>query len=217
MKIALIGTTGFVGKHVLTELVNRGHQVTAICRHPATLDIVSSLIKPVQGDVSDADTVAKLVEGHDAVISAFNAGWTNPNLYNDFMAGSEAIEKGIKQTSVKRLLVVGGAGSLEIAPGLALIDTPTFPEAYKPGASAARDYLNLLKQNTQLDWTFLSPAIEMGPHNSGKRTGRYRTGLNNPVFDEQHKSRISVEDLAVAIVDEIERPQFIKQRFTVGY
>jgi putative NADH-flavin reductase len=217
MKIALIGTTGFVGKHVLTELVNRGHQVTAICRNPAQLDIVSSLITPIQGDVTDAATVAKIVEGHDAVISAFNAGWSNPNLYNDFMAGSQAIEKGIKATAVKRLLVVGGAGSLEVAPGVELIDTPAFPEAYKAGASAARDYLQLLKQDTQLDWTFLSPAIEMGPHNSGKRTGHYRTGLNNPVFDEQQRSRISVEDLAVAIVDEIEHPQFIQQRFTVAY
>lgn len=217
MKIALIGATGFVGSHILTELTSRGHQVTAIARDISKIDGSNALTTAVEGNVSDASEVAQIVANHDAVVSAFNAGWTNPNLYNDFLAGSEAIQKGVKKAGVKRLLVVGGAGSLEIQPGLQLVDTPDFPEAYKPGAAAARDYLNILKKETELDWTFLSPAIEMNAGYKGSRTGKYRVNLDNPVFDQNNRSIISVEDLAVAIVDEIEKPAHIHQRFTVGY
>jgi hypothetical protein len=115
---------------------------------------------------------------------------------------------------VSRLLVVGGAGSLEITPGVQLVDTPAFPEVWKPGAQAARDYLNILKQEKILEWTFLSPAILLEP---GERTGKYRIGKDNPVFDEKHESRISVEDLAVALLDAFEKHLFIKERFTVAY
>jgi putative NADH-flavin reductase len=131
--------------------------------------------------------------------------------------GSESIRKAVAKSGVKRLLVVGGAGSLEIAPGVQLIDTPDFPAEYKPGASAARDFLYMIRQDTDLDWTFLSPAIEMHPGTSGERKGSYRTGLDNPVFNEKGRSIISAEDLAVAIVDEIEEPRFIGRRFTVAY
>ncbi len=151
------------------------------------------------------------------MLSAYNAGWNNPNLYHDFLAGSGAIQSAVKKAGVRRLLVVGGAGSLEVAPGVQLVDTPGFPAAYKPGASAARDYLDLLRQETGLDWTYLSPAILMHPGTSGTRTGQYRIGRDLPVFNAQGESRIGVEDLAVALLDEAERNQFIRQRFTVGY
>jgi len=217
MKIALIGATGFVGTHVLKELVSRGHQVTAIARNTDKIDVSNELVTAQAADVMNADEVAAAVKGHDAVISTFNAGWTNPNIYNDFIAGAKAIQAGVKQAGVKRFLTVGGAGSLEIKPGLQLVDTPTFPEAYKAGATAARDYLNFLKTETDLDWTFLSPAIEMSPAHPGERTGKYRTALDTPVFDEHHHSRLSVDDTAVAIVDEIEQGNFIRKRFTAAY
>lgn len=217
MKIALIGASGFVGSQILKELVGRGHHVTAIARHPEKIEGTDPLIVVKKGDILNEQEVSDLVEGHDAVISAYNPGWTNPNIFSEFLAGAKSIQAGVKKSGVKRLLTIGGAGSLEVSPGVQLIDTPDFPAAYKDGAEAARQYLNILKDETELDWTFLSPAIEMHPGTSGKRKGTYRTGLNNPVFDENNRSIISAEDLAVAIADEIENPQFIKKRFTVAY
>ena len=217
MKIALIGATGFVGAHVLSELTDRGHHVTAIARDITKIDTSNELVDAVVADVSNEENLIEVVKDHDAVVSAYNAGWTNPDLYNEFLKVSQIIQSGVTKAGVKRLLVVGGAGSLEVAPGIQLIDTPQFPEAYKAGAGAARDYLNILKKDTVLDWTFLSPAIEMHPGTSGHKKGSYRTELNNPVFDDKGKSVIAVEDLAVAVADELESPQFIKQRFTVGY
>jgi len=217
MKVALIGASGFVGSQVLKELVDRGHQVTSITRNPDKVVSAHSLVTSVKGDVLNSDEVANLVAGHDAVISAYNPGWTNPDLRNEFLKGAQSIQAGVRQSGVKRLLVVGGAGSLEVAPGVQLVDTPQFPEEYKAGAGAARDYLNILKNETELDWTFLSPAIEMHQGTSGVKKGSYKTGLDNPVFDERGRSILSVEDLALAIVDEIEQPKFVRKRFTVGY
>jgi len=213
MKVALIGATGFVGTAVLKELLQRGHHVTAIARDITKIENNDN-VTAVKADIYNQAEVTEAVKGLDAVVSAFNSGWTNPNIYDDFLKGSDSVQSGTKAAGIKRYLVVGGAGSLYIAPGVQLIDTPEFPEAYKAGASAAKDYLNQLKNETELDWTFLSPAIELTP---GTRTGTFRTNLENPVFDAENRSRISVEDLAVAIVDEIEEPKHIKQRFTVGY
>jgi putative NADH-flavin reductase len=217
MKIALIGATGNVGKTILNEALQRGHEVTAIARNPEKLDISNDKLTVKAADVFDVDHLADILAGHDAVISAYNSGWTNPNIYADFIAGSEAIQKAVKQAGVKRLLVIGGAGSLEIAPGVQLVDSPDFPAAYKPGATAARDYLNILKKEEELDWTFLSPAINMHPDAHGKRTGKFRLGTDQPVFNEKGENFILIEDLAVAIIDELENNQFIKRRFTVGY
>ena len=217
MKIALIGATGNVGKTILNEALLRGHEVTAIARNPEKLDITNDKLTAKAADVFDVDHLAGTLAGHDAVVSAYNSGWTNPNIYADFIAGSEAIQKAVKQAGVKRLLVVGGAGSLEIAPGVQLVDSPDFPAAYKPGASAARDYLNILKKEEELDWTFLSPAINMHPDAHGTRTGKFRLGTDQPVFNEKGENFILIEDLAVAIIDELENNQFIKRRFTVGY
>lgn len=214
MKLAIIGASGFVGTPLLAEALQRGHTVTAIVRHPEKITTTHPNLTVVQGDASDASAVAQLVAGHDAVVNAFNAGWGNPNLYDDFLKGCEAIEAGTEKSGVKRLLVVGGAGSLEIAPGVQLVDTPEFPAEWKAGALSARDYLTILRQNTTLDWTFLSPAIMLVP---GDRTGTYQTGTEQPVFNEKGESTITVADMAIAIVDELEKPQFIQKRFTVGY
>jgi putative NADH-flavin reductase len=212
MKLALIGATGFVGKAVLNEALQRGYDVTAIARQPKA-DVESPQLTLKTADVYNVDELTEALKGNDAVVNAFNAGWTNPNLYNDFIKGSEAIQQATKQAGVKRLLVVGGAGSLYIA-GQQLVDSPQFPAEWKAGATAARDYLNIIKKEEDLDWTFLSPAINLHP---GTRTGVYRTGTDEPVFNDKHEHEISVEDLAVAILDELENNQFVKRRFTVGY
>lgn len=166
--------------------------------------------------MNNVEELAKVLEGSDAVINTFNAGWTNPNLYDDFLNGSRNIEKAVEKSGVKRFITVGGAGSLFID-GQQLVDGPDFPTDIKPGAAAARDYLNEIKKNETLDWTFFSPAIEMHPGTAGIRKGTYRTALENPVFNEEGRSILSVEDVAVALVDELEQNNFVKQRFTAAY
>jgi uncharacterized protein len=217
MKCALIGTTGFVGKAILIELLDRDHFVTAIARHPEKLGIHHPSLTTKAGNMLDTQQVVALVKGHDAVISAYNPGWTNPRIYEQYLEGAQAIQAGVKMAGVKRLLVIGGAGSLEIKPGMQLVDTPEFPAQFKAGASGARDYLAIIKKETELEWTYFSPAILMNPGTSGTRKGVYRTGLDQPVFDNNGKSVLSVEDLAVAVVDELEHPKHIRQRFTAGY
>ena len=143
-------------------------------------------------------------------------GWTNPNIYDDFIKGSEAIQKAVKEAGVKRYITIGGAGSLYIN-GKQLVDSEGFPEEIKPGATAARDYLNILKKETELDWTMFSPAINMHQGIKTGRTGKYRLGTDEPVFDKDGESILSVEDLSVAIVDEIENHKFSRQRFTAAY
>jgi len=214
MHIALIGATGFVGSAILTELLQRGHQVTALARDTGKVPTQPGMTV-VQADVQQAAQVAQAVKGHDAVVSAFNAGWTNPSLYDDFLAGSRAITAGTLAGGVQRLLVVGGAGSLFVAPGVQLVDTPQFPNEWKVGATAARDALNLLKDEAKLAWTFVSPPALLHP---GERTGQFRLGGDELLMSAQGgPAEITVADLAVAIVNEIEAPQHLRRRFTVGY
>jgi putative NADH-flavin reductase len=217
MKIVLIGATGFVGSAILKEALGREIQITAILRHPEKLSVADKNLKVVRGDVMDAEKLAELIKGNDALLSAYNPGWSNPDIYNEFLKGSQSIQAAVKMSGVKRLITLGGAGSSYIAPNLQLVDTPEFPAEWKAGALAAREYLNILRKEDQLDWTFVTPAIEMHPGTSGVRKGAYRTGLENPVFDENKKSIISVEDLAMAVVDELEKPKHIRQRFTLAY
>jgi uncharacterized protein len=217
MNVALIGASGFVGTALLNELLERGHHVTALTRDTANIKKQHSNLTVVKAIVTDPNDLTEKVKSHDAVISAFNAGWTNPNLYDDFLNGAKAIQEGVKRSGVKRFIFVGGAGSLYAAENLQFVDTPEFPEQIKPGATAARDYLNILKAEKDLDWTFLSPALEMHQGTSGERKGAYRKGLETPVFDESGRSVASVEDTALAIVDELENPQHIRERFTVAY
>ncbi len=215
MKIALIGATGFVGAAIRSELLRRGHQVTALVRDAARLAPEAGLT-PIVADAYDADAVAAAVRGHDAVVSAFNPGWSDPALYENFMRGSAAIARGVEQAGL-RLLVIGGAGSLFVAPGVQLVDTPQFadhvPPNIVPGARAARDALDLLRKNAVLDWTFLSPPAFLG---QGERTGAYRGGADDLLMAGEGPAGIAVEDLALAVVDEIETPRHSRARFTVA-
>lgn len=217
MKIALIGATGYVGTAVLKEALERGHELTAIARNPSKAGVEHEKLALVQTDVKDTDKLAELIKDHDVVISTYNSGWSNPNIYGDFIEGSKAIQKAVREAGVKRLIVVGGAGSLYVDEQIQLVDTPEFPDAIKGGATAARDYLNILRDEENLDWTFFSPAPGMFPGNPPERRGIYRTGLETPVFDENNQSIISVEDAAVALLDEAEEPKHIKKRFTAAY
>ncbi|MCE3075550.1 NAD(P)-dependent oxidoreductase [Chryseobacterium gwangjuense] len=214
-KVAVIGATGFVGTQIVNELANRGYQVEAIVRDASKVQ-QNENVSAKSINVSNVDELADALKGNDAVISAFNAGWTNPNLYDDFLSGSVNIENAVEKSGVKRFITVGGAGSLFID-GNQLVDGPDFPEDYKAGATAARDYLNKIKENKTLDWTFFSPAIEMHQGTAGVRTGKYRTALENPVFDENGRSILSVEDVAVVLVDELEQNNHIHERFTAAY
>lgn len=216
MKIALIGATGFVGTAVLEELLQRQHQVTALVRNVARL-APGPRLSVVAVDAFDSDALAAAVHGHDAVVSAFNPGWEEPDLYDKFLRGSMAIERGVEASGVKRLLVVGGAGSLFVAPGVQLVDTPEFsghvPANVVPGARAARDALLALQKNVALEWTFLSPPAMLSP---GPRSGGYRLGSESLLMDNGKPAGITVADLAVAIADEIERPRHVRARFTVA-
>ena len=213
MKIALIGATGFVGSALLKELLARGHSVRALLRDPAKLAAQPGL-EVHQADATEAAAVAAAVQGVDAVLSAYNPGWGHPALFEEFLRGSAAITAGVKQAGVARLLVVGGAGSLYVAPGVQLVDTPQFPAEWKAGALAAREALNRLRGEQELDWAFVSPPAHLEP---GERSGQYRLGGEELLSDAQGQSRISVADLAVALVDELEAPRHHRQRFTVAY
>lgn len=213
MKIALIGATGFVGSAILHEALQRGHEVTAIVRDPDKLKAHPKLL-PHKADVQKEDEVARLVAGHDAVISAFNPGWSNPDIYNQQVRGTRAIINGVKKASVKRLLFVGGAGSLEVKPGVQSVDMPGFPTEYKQGALATREALHMLRKETGLEWSFLSPSADLSP---GQRTGQFRLGTDQLLKDANGESRISVEDYAMAMIDELENPKHVRQRFTAGY
>ena len=213
MKIAIIGATGFVGSAILNELADRKHEITAIARTPKDTTNATWIATDVYDDAALAETL----KGHDVVVNAFNPGWTNPNIYDDSIKGSKAIQEAVKQSGVKRFITIGGAGSLFVAPGLQAIDTPDFPKDIYDGANAARDYLNIIKEEKELDWAFFSPAFEMHAGTKTGRTGKYRLGLENPVFNEEQRSILSVEDLAVVIADEIETPKHHQVRFTAGY
>lgn len=215
MKVAIIGATGFLGSSLVKEFASRNHQVTAISRNPKQAGTPN--VTTVSADVFNADALAEVLTGNDVVVSAYNPGWTNPDIYDDAIAGSKAIQAAVKRAGIKRFIYIGGAGSLYVAPDLQLIDTPEFPAEYKAGASAARDYLNILKEEKDIDWVFFSPAIEMHQGITTGRTGRYRLGGDNPVFDENGRSILSGEDVAVVIADEAENPKHHKQRFTAAY
>ncbi|PAU62426.1 NAD(P)-dependent oxidoreductase [Pseudomonas indica] len=213
MKLALIGASGFVGSALLQEALERGHQVTAIVQHPEKLPSHPNLTA-LKADAYQPDAVATAAAGHDAVLDAFNPGWGKENIRELFLQGTRSIFAGVKQAGVKRLLVVGGAGSLYVAPGVQLIDTPHFPAEWKEGAEGARQALELIRAETGLDWTFVSPPALLEP---GERTGRFRLGGDELLMNGDHPANISVADLAVAILDEIEQPKHIQKRFTVGY
>ncbi len=201
-RIALIGASGNAGSRILKELSDRGHQVTAIARTP---DKIAALpgVTAVKGDLSDSAGLAARLEGHDAIVSSVKF------LDTDF----DLLLQAVRSSGVKRYLVVGGAGSLEIAPGKRLVDQPDFPAQYKDEALKGAAFLDLLKTVDDLDWTFLSPSALFVP---GERTGEFRLG-EDQLLTTENGSSISFEDYAIAMVDEIEKPQHLRQRFTVGY
>ncbi len=214
MQIALIGGTGFVGSAVLAELLRRGHQVTALARDPGKYAPQSGL-RVATADALDAGQVAQAIRGAQAVVDAYNPGWTEPRIQVLFLHGSQAIVEAVRSAGVPRLLKVGGAGSLFVAPGVQLVDTPEFPAEWKPGALAARDALAALRAEHTLNWTFLSPPILLTP---GERRGTYRVGSEAPLMNaDGSPGTITVADLAVAIVDELETPRHPRARFTVAY
>ena len=215
MKIAIIGASGFVGSSILNELASRNHEITAIARNPKTDE--NPNINWQKADVNNIEELSKILAGNDVVVSAYNPGWSNPNIYNDSMVGAKAIQEAVKKSGVKRFITIGGAGSLFIAPNVQLIDTPQFPKEIFDGANAARHYLEIIKEEKDLDWAFFSPAIEMHQGTKTGRTGKYRLGLENPVFNEEQRSILSVEDLAVVIADEVESPKHHQVRFTAAY
>lgn len=217
MNVAIIGASGFVGKSLVQEAIRRNIKATGIARNAEHIASGHDLITARSVDVNNIDTLADVLAGHDAVISSFNPGWDNPNIYEDYLKGSKAIQQAVKKSGVKRLLVIGGAGSLYDEEGGQLVDSPDFPEDYKEGAKAARDYLDIIREEEELEWTFLSPAILMHPGIDTGRTGEYRIGTEHPVFDDAGESKISAEDLSVAIFDELKNNDFIRQRFTVAY
>jgi putative NADH-flavin reductase len=212
MKIALIGATGFVGSALLKEAVSRGHRVTAIARRADKIEKTPD-VTPRSVEVNDTKALAEAIAGDDVVISAFNGGWGDPDIYNKHRNGSSAISAAAKAAG-KRLIAIGGAGSLYAPDGSQFVDSPQFPREWKDGALAARDVLNDLKSDTELDWTFVSPPMVLKP---GERSGNYRIAEDNPVFNDQGESTISVADLAVALLDEAEKPKYRRKRFTVGY
>jgi putative NADH-flavin reductase len=201
-KIALIGASGNAGSRILKELSDRGHKVTAIARSPEKIASLPNVVAK-QGDVFDQAGLSELLKGHDAVISAVHFTASDP----------VTLIEAVRASGVPRYLVVGGAGSLEIAPGQRVVDLPDFPAAYKAEATKGAEFLDRLKGEKQLDWTFLSPSAEFVP---GERTGKFRIGKDSLLSNEAG-SRISFEDYAIALVDEIEKPQHSRQRFTVGY
>lgn len=203
MKVALIGIRGRVGSRLATELLVRGHSVTGVGRSPVKIDPRPGVTMK-QGDATQSLMLAPLVAGHDAVLSASRFQTSDAN----------ALITAVRKAGVKRLLVVGGAGSLEVAPGKALVDTPDFPEAYKVEARAGVKFLDALRNEKELDWTYLSPSAEFSP---GERTGKFRIGGDQLLVDSNGKSWISMEDFAIAMVDELEHPKHSRRRFTVGY
>ena len=214
-KMVLIGASGFVGSALLNEALNRGFEVTAVVRHPEKIKIENEHLKVKKADVSSLDEVCEVCKGADAVISAFNPGWNNPNIYDETIKVYLTIIDGVKKAGVNRFLMVGGAGSLFIAPGLRLMDSGEVPENILPGVKALGEfYLNFLMKEKEIDWVFFSPAADMRP---GVRTGRYRLGKDDMIVDIVGNSHISVEDYAAAMIDELEHPKHHQERFTIGY
>ena len=213
--VLLIGATGFVGSAVLNELVSRGHKVTAVARNTEKV-AKSGLVDAVKEDVANVDAIAKLAEGKDAIISAYNPGWTNPDIATLISENYPKILSAAKKSGVERLLIVGGAGTLFCAPGLRVVDSGAIPEEIMGGVRPLGDfYLNTLMNENDINWVFFSPAGVFDQQ--GKKTGNYRLGKDDLIVDAEGNSHISVQDYADAMVNELEKPAHHKERFTIGY
>lgn len=215
--VVLIGAGGFVGSAILNEALSRGHKVTAVVLNPSKISVDNPNLTIVKADACDPDVLSELAKGKDAIISAYNPGWTNPRQYEETLENYPKIVEGAKRAGVKRLLIVGGAGTLFVKPGVRLIDTGTLPEAWLPGVKSLGEfYLNTLMKEKDIDWIFFSPAGNLGNMGPGVRTGKYRLGKDDMLFDEKGESFISVEDYAVAMIDELEQENHHYERFTAA-
>ena len=203
MKIALIGASGNAGSRILSELVSRGHRVTAIARHPDKIAKLNG-VTAIEGDVYDKAQLVALIKGYDVLISSVHFSASDPDIL--ISAAHEA--------GVKRYLVVGGAGSLLTPDGKKLIESPHFPDMYKVEAAAGGVFLDKLRAQSSVNWTYFSPPAVFIP---GTRTGIFRLGLDNLISDASGTSTVSMEDFAIAMVDEIEKPAHLNKRFTIGY
>jgi putative NADH-flavin reductase len=213
MDIVLFGASGMVGSCILRELAARGHRVTAVVRNPARVATAPG-VTAVHGDLTDASRVASYLEGADAVISAYSPASGHER---DLLQATEALLAGARQAGLVRVIIVGGAASLFVAPGLTLLDSGHLPEQWKDIAQAHSDLLALIRNSdvaVDLEWTYFSPAAFIQP---GERTGKFRLGKDELVTDAQGQSLISAEDYAIALVDELEKAQHVQQRFTIGY
>jgi putative NADH-flavin reductase len=213
MNLALIGATGMVGSRLLAEALNRGHHVTAIVRDPGKLSPRNGLTL-VQGDATDATALASLLKGQDAVLCAYNGQRGSPKYRESVLSAYDSIVRATKSAGVKRLIVVGGAGSLEVAPGKRLVDTPNFPPEYKVEAQTFSDLLDTFRKESALDWTLVCPGAYLFP---GDRTGNFRLGGDQLLANAQGESKVSAEDFAIGVLDEVEKPKHIRRRFTVAY
>lgn len=213
MKIALIGASGFAGSAILAEALARGHEVTALVRRPDRLQARSGLDSRAV-DVLDSEALADALTGHDAVINAYSPGAADPEVERKFAVAVEALVIAARASGVKRVLSVGGAATLAVAPGLQVLDTPDFPEDWKPIARGTAHVLDTLRAADDLDWSVLSPSAHFEP---GPRTGNFRLGRDQLLIDAHGHSAISSADYAIALIDELEQPRHSRQRFTIGY
>jgi putative NADH-flavin reductase len=216
MRVVLYGATGMIGSRILKELLSRGHVVTAVVRDRSKLTPQNNLTIE-KGDMLDADNIAKVAKGSDVVISSYGPPsgpqGPDPTKISLLPDATRALIAGVRRAGAPRIIMVGGAGSLEISPGLQIVDAPTFPDAYKPIALAHRDAYHIMRAS-DLNWTYFSPAMMIQP---GERTGKFRLGKDALISDDKGNSSISAEDFSIALVDEVEQGRHTKQRFTIGY
>ncbi len=203
LKIAIIGITGNVGKRVAEEALNRGHQVTGIARTIDSIAVRNNLALLI-GDIDDPEGLARILKGHDLVVSSIK-----PTDFNH-----DKLIKAVRLSGVKRYVVVGGAGTLEVAPGVTGLDSGLLPDFVVPVAKSAQNYLDILRSSKDINWTVLAPGAEF---TAGERTGKFRLGGHELISDENGKSAISFEDYAIALLDEIETPRHLKDYFSIGY
>ncbi len=216
MKILIYGATGNIGSRIAREALQRGHDVTRVARHPARAQS-GELAEVVEGDVLDRPSAESLARGKDAVVSAVGAGFSGPApAFDVYRKAAESLVQALRSMGegAPRLLAVGGAGTLEVAPGVRLVDTPQFPDMFKSEALGQAEALDFYRSVTDVRWTYVSPAMVIEP---GERTGRYRTAGDQLLVDDQGNSKISMEDYAVAVVDELETPKAVGRRITVAY
>jgi uncharacterized protein len=211
MRVVVFGANGRIGAAVVDELLRRNHTVLAVVRKARKEGSRRDRLLTMKGDATDERQIERAVSGADAVVSAIGPPHGGDPLI--LSAAARALLSGLRKAGVPRLVVVGGAGSLEVRPGVQLLDTPEFPAAWLPLAIAHRDALGVFREDQDLDWTVVSPAAEIEP---GSRTGHYRAGGDGLLVDSKGRSRISIPDFAVAVVDEVETPRHIRRRFTVA-